>query len=126
MTCEQCGAEMVVGSWPFCSGPESHAPAKFAIVGDDIPGGMVVENGFERPITVYSHSEHRRLLAERGCEIRAKWAGPHDKHLSRWDAVSADQLAKATELVSRGAQIAADLPIDVTELPETFRVGVDA
>lgn len=120
MTCEKCGDELAVGDFPFCP----HGPTKFAIVGDDVPGGFWAENGFDTPQKFYSKSEHVAALAARGCEIRAKWAGPNDKHLSRWDAVSPDQLAKATELVSRSAQTA--VPIEVTELPETFRVGVDA
>jgi hypothetical protein len=44
----------------------------------------VVENGFDQPTKFYSRSEHRAALAKRGLEIRAKWAGPHDKVMSRW------------------------------------------
>ena len=66
---------------------------------------MVVENGFENPIRVYSHSEHRRLLAAEGLEIRAKWAGEHDRYLTRWDTVDLDA---AAQLVSRGAQARAE------------------
>lgn len=98
MTCDRCNTEIRVGDFPFCPhGPTSNV----AVIGDDIPGGMVVENGFEAPIRVYSHSEHRRLLAEQGLEIRAKWAGPNDKHLSRWVSVDLDA---ATALVSRGVE----------------------
>jgi hypothetical protein len=74
-----------------------------SIVTDDIPGGMWVENGFDRPIKVYSHSEHRARLAAEGCEIRAKWAGPHDKIMTNWAAtISAHQLESAKILLSRG------------------------
>lgn len=129
MTCEKCGTTLAVGDYPFCP----HGPTKVSIIGDDVPGGFWAENGFETPQKFYSKSEHIAALAARGCEIRAKWAGPHDKIMSRWDAVSADQLAKATELVSRprGRQIKVTEPEllhvehTVTVLPETFRVGVD-
>lgn len=63
---------------------------------------MWVENGFPEPVKVYSHSEHRRLLAERGLEIRAKWCGPADKHLSRMDIPCAQTLENAKILLSRG------------------------
>lgn len=72
-----------------------------SVHGDDIPGGMLVENGFSEPIRVYSHSEHRRRLAAEGCEIRAKWAGPNDKYLTRWDSVD---LEGAAQLVQRGVE----------------------
>lgn len=123
MTCPTCKRRLKVGDWPFCP----HGQTRLAVSGDDIPGGMVVENGFDHPIRVYSHSEHRRLLAERGLEIRAKWAGPADRHLSRWDAVDLDA---ATALVSRAAVTpraradrwhGADVPITRRSTGETFQ-----
>ena len=95
--CPQCGQRFVIGDWPFCP----HGPARPTVHADDIPGGMVVENGFAKPIKVYSHSEHRRLLAAQGLEIRAKWAGEHDKIMSRWDTVDLDA---AKTLLERGPQ----------------------
>jgi hypothetical protein len=114
-TCEKCGRAVEIGDFPFCP----HSAAAPAVVTDDIPGGMVVENGFPAPIRVYSHSEHRRLLAERGREIAAKWV-PGDKHLTRWDTVD---LEGAAALVTRGAQARAErialqdeYPITVTDI----------
>jgi len=128
MTCDTCGHELRVGDYPFC-GPGGHGRGVSAVIQDEIPGGMWVENGFPEPIKVHSHSEHRRLLAERGLEIRAKWAGEHDKHLTRWDTVD---LTAAAALVSRGEQaraerrrLAEQFPIEVTnitfEKPEEMR-----
>lgn len=97
MTCEKCGKRLAVGDFPFCP----HEAATTSIIADEVPGGFWAENGFDAPRKFYSKSEHRGALAREGLEMRVKWAGPHDKHVSRWDAVSADQLAKATELVSR-------------------------
>lgn len=121
MTCDRCGTVLAVGDFPFCP----HERTATAIITDDVPGGFWAENGFETPRKFYSHSEHRAALAANGCEIRAKWAGPHDKIMSRWDAVGPDQLKKAIELVSRPArQFVADdekIPIETTMLG-TFRV----
>lgn len=107
MTCDHCGRELQVGDFPFCP----HGPTGMAAHADEIPGGMWVENGFEHPVKVYSHSEHRRLLAERGLEIRAKWAGEHDKVMSNWAAgIDAQTLANAVALVSRGVTVLAEKP----------------
>ena len=116
MTCDVCNRELEVGAWPFCP----HEPAKgLKYFEDAIPGGMVFENGFDTPQTFYSHSEHRAALAARGMEIGAKWAGPHDKHLSRWDAPDATTLENARVLLTRGkrepfAPQDAPIPIEVT------------
>lgn len=130
--CQKCGHVLRVSDFPFCP----HGSTTTSVITDDVPGGFWAENGFSEPTKFYSKSEHAAALAARGCEIRAKWAGPNDKHLSRWDAVSADQLAKATELVSRQkAPALNNADVDnttlhvehtVTVLPETFRVGVEA
>ena len=127
MTCDTCGAVLAVGDFPFCP----HGPIRVSVIGDDVPGGFWAENGFETPRKFYSKSAHVAALAANGCEIRAKWAGPTDRHLTRWDAVSADQLAKATALVSRlGRQIEvvpdAEVTVTVEALPATFRVEVEA
>ncbi len=122
MTCEKCGHEMQIADFPFCP----HDRATTAIVSDDIPGGMVVENGFDTPQKFYSHSEHRAALAARGLEIRAKWAGPHDKIMSRWDAPDAYTLDAAAQLVTRTKQPKGDIPIAVTTLADRFRVEADA
>ena len=114
--CDTCGAVLQVGDWFACP----HGRGTSAVQQDEIPGGLWVENGFPQPIKVYSHSEHRRLLAERGLEIRAKWAGEHDKHLTRWDTVD---LEGAAVLVTRGVQARAEkralqqeFPITVTDI----------
>lgn len=121
--CEKCGKTLHVGMFPFCP----HEPGVQQVVGDDVPGGFWAENGFDQPRKFYSKSEHVKALAAEGLEIRAKWAGPEDKHLTRWDSVDLDA---AAALVSRGveARIAkkkthfprATEPITVTN-GETFR-----
>lgn len=121
MICDQCNVELHVGDYPFCHGdPTAHTRSASTVIGDEIPGGMVVENGFPEPIRVYSHSEHRRLLAERGLEIRAKWAGPQDKHLKPWHTVD---LEAAKTLLERGAQ-ARQAKADLQRAREEFPITV--
>jgi hypothetical protein len=127
MTCDRCGATLEISDWPWCP----HGRGANTVVADSIPGGLVVENGFETPITVYSHSEHRRRLAENGYEQRVKWAGEHDRHVTRWDTVDLDA---AKTLLERGPQARRDkqqrwpnatTPITVTEVGTFTRKDVD-
>ncbi len=99
MTCEKCGVTIQISDWPFCP----HGQGVNRVHQDEIPGGMWVENGLPSPVKVYSHSEHRALLAANGCEIVAKYAGEHDRHLTNWAAsVDAKTLENAAVLVTRG------------------------
>lgn len=97
MTCDKCGTELVIGDYPFCP----HGRGSNTVVGDDIPGGQIFENGFATPQKFYSKSEHRRALDARGLHVVAKNAGPEDKICPRWDTVDLDA---AKELVQRGVQ----------------------
>lgn len=116
MTCDECGAELHVGDYPFCP----HGSGSQAVAQDEIPGGMWVENGFPQPIKVYSHSEHRRLLAERGLEIRAKYCGDADKHLTNWAAgIDRATLDNAAVLVSRRKSTPFATPEELAEFPIT-------
>lgn len=116
MTCDCCNREIEIGAWPFCP----HEPAKgLKYFEDAIPGGQVFENGFDTPQTFFSHSEHRAALAARGLTIGAKWAGPNDRIMTRWDAPSAATLESAAVLLSRKksdpfAPPEAYIPITVT------------
>ena len=126
VTCERCGVTLAVGMWPYC--PHPHGTQ--AVHSDDVPGGFWAENGFDGPRKFYSKSAHVQALKAEGCEIRAKWAGPLDKHLTRWDIPSAYQLEAAKALLSRGRSRPAqppdeDLPLDSivkADTGETFRV----
>lgn len=129
MTCETCGQELSVGAWPWC--PHGHSETRY--FQDEVPGGFVVENGFDTPTRFYSHSEHERALAARGLQIGAKWAGPHDRHLQRWDVPCSATLESARILLSRKKSDPfvtepeeARVPITVTDSAETFRYEVKA
>lgn len=110
-----------MGDFPFCP----HGRATSAIVPDDVPGGFWVENGFETPQKFYSRSEHEKALAARGLEIRAKYAGEHDKIMTNWAAaIDPYTLESAKVLLSRGrvaapAEPAVEerIPITVTDVP---------
>lgn len=143
--CKSCDwlAEIIVNAnehppCPQCGGETERrwAGKSSSVHGDDIPGGMLVENGFSDPIRVYSHSEHRRKLAAEGCEIRAMNRGDNDKICRRWDQPCEATLESARILLSRGAQAVvernarrnrwpnATMQITVTE-GEPFRLKQD-
>lgn len=100
MICDRCYREMSDGDHGVGLCPLEPRRAT-AVHQDSVPGGFWAENGFAEPRRFDSHSEHARALAAEGLEIRAKWAGEHDRHLTRWDTVD---LNAAAALVQRGAQ----------------------
>jgi hypothetical protein len=118
--CDRCGVELTVGDYPFCP----HGKSTLATHPDDVPGGFTVENGFDTPRTFYSHSAHEAALAAEGYEIRAKWAGPNDQHLTRWDTVDLDSARALTfrnaDAARRRNEAHAAMPIEVKDL-DTFR-----
>ena len=95
--CDCCGVALATGDWPFCP----HGRSASVVISDDVPGGFWVENGFAEPRMFYSKSAHRQALAAENMEVRAKWAGPEDKYLTRWDAVDLDS---AAALVRRNSE----------------------
>lgn len=88
MTCELCGLELVIGSWPFCR--DGHAPATqlFNVISDEIPGGFVQEHFGPTPETFYSKSEMARRAKELGLTPFVRHVGEQgsDKSskTSRW------------------------------------------
>lgn len=59
--CDKCGEEYESeGAWPFCKG--GHARVSGGIKGDEIPGGVWLENYGPEPIKVYSHTERKKLM----------------------------------------------------------------
>lgn len=88
MTCPDCGAELVVGSWPFCR--DGHAPAAklFNVISDEIVGGFVQEHFGVQPETFYSKREMARRAKELGLAPMVRHVGENhtDKSskTSRW------------------------------------------
>ena len=82
MNCEKCHKVLEVGDWPWCP----HAKGESAAISDDIPGGLVMEH-VEPGRKVYSKSELKRVLKEKGWQLRERHVDNgrmKDKHLSRW------------------------------------------
>ncbi len=117
--CDCCGALLQIGDFPFCP----HAPTQMAVHGDDVPGGFWAENGFDTPRKFYSHSEHEAALAARGLEIRAKYAGEHDRIMSRSDAVPAEKFAWAAHAMAGRTPTKRNW--FATEIPEADRGSVE-
>lgn len=68
--CEKCGADLEIGSYPFCP----HGRASGFISRDEIPGGATFENYGPAPVTFYSHSERRAHMAANGLREREKFS----------------------------------------------------
>ena len=74
---------------PVCGGQTERLwRASAAVIGDDIPGGLLIENLAHLPVKVYSKSELKRKMKEYGVEPYVKHQGVHgsDKspYTSRW------------------------------------------
>lgn len=92
--CERCNAELHVGDFPFCPHGRGHGTA----IKDELVGGFVQENFGPEPMTFYSKSEMLKEAKRRGLEPMVRWAGPHDRHVSRWAAMDPQTLANAAAL----------------------------
>lgn len=61
---------------PTCGGTtERIYLGGYNVVGDDIPGGQVIENLDHSPVTVYSKSQLKREAEMRGLEIKVRHVG---------------------------------------------------
>jgi hypothetical protein len=86
--CDQCGAELQIGDYPFCGGdPAQHQPYAGSITPDDIPGGLEIYHGLcnedGSPRRYYSRSEIEREAKQRGMTNYVRHVDG-DKHVSRW------------------------------------------
>jgi len=115
--CDACGVELQVGDYPFCP----HGRARGVVIGDDVPGGFIAENGFAEPRLFYSKSAHAKALAAENCAVGARWV-PGDKHLTRWDTVDLDNARALTLRNTEGARARNVERAAITvELGDTFR-----
>lgn len=73
---------------PKCAGQTERRWSRMSVRGDDIPGGMVIENMGHAPVTVYSKSQLRDEMRARGLEQRVKHVGTKggdkSKFTTRW------------------------------------------
>ena len=125
MTCERCGATIQIGEWPFCP----HGRGTYAAIADDIPGGLVIENLGPTPVRVYSHSQRRRIMAERGLREFDRGSGHAVCETTLENAralVSGDRRGVPADVHPRGHQAEVEtLTMTVTERPSGFRVPPD-
>lgn len=104
-TCPDCGISYGLGASPFCS--HKHEPmSSVRQPAVTYPGGLTLWNmGVPGPTTVYSESERKALMKERGLR-EAVWHIPSpDSDQSpvtrSWDTPCAYTLEQARILVSR-------------------------
>jgi hypothetical protein len=97
MTCDQCGASLQIGQFPFCP----HEPYGGTAIGDEYVGGFVQENFGHEPETFYSKQAMLKRADALGLRLRDQWAGPGDRYLSNWASVSAKTLTDARVLLER-------------------------
>lgn len=104
--CPSCNEMLRPGDWPWCP----HGQGTMEAIEDSIPGGMVVENMSHEPFTVYSQTEFRAAADKHNVRLRDCWAGPGDRYLSNWAAVSPKTLADAKAMLERVGRVSADQP----------------
>jgi len=68
--CEICHRIILKGMWPFCPHPGAGSPM---IIGDEIPGGIVVENYGPHPIRFDSYSAMARYREAHGLQLLDKF-----------------------------------------------------
>lgn len=92
---------------PHCGQPTDRlwTGASAAVAQDSWEGGKTFENLGPDPVTVYSRSELRRILHERGLEPHVRHVpipgSDRSPHTSSWDVPSAYTLAAAKALLER-------------------------
>lgn len=64
--CDRCFKSLADGEHGVGLCPLEPRSRATAIVADDIPGGMVIENGFKTPQTFYSKSAYEQALRDNG------------------------------------------------------------
>ncbi len=116
MICPQCGVPLAIGSWPYCPHGESHQN----VIGDDLPGGVVIENLGHAPMTFYSKQAIVKEAARRGLEPMVRHVDG-DQHVQSWATVDPYTLAAGAALVARVTSVRSN----PDEVPcDTLRLGV--
>jgi hypothetical protein len=84
VTCDACGAELQIGSFPFCP----HGQTSLVVEPDDIPGGEVIQHcpGLHGK-KFYSKRAIREAAKAVGFENRVYWTGEHEQHVQRMVSV---------------------------------------
>src|ERR1035437_5781595 len=80
-TCNQCGDELEIGSWPFCKGTGSHGQGVNSIIPDDIPGGVLIRHGLMDPVTLEPVRYYSKSAVAK--EAKARGLTPMVRHVGR-------------------------------------------
>ena len=87
MICEKCGAELKIGSWPFCKGAQNdHAPGMFGfdpfqsyvdehILSDGKDIGPNLAGEIVQGTRIDTRSERRKIMKEEGLEWKGRKYG---------------------------------------------------
>lgn len=124
--CVACGKRRVVGDHPRCPHPMVKDEGnQLNYLQDEIPGGVVIENGVPHPVRVYSYTEMRLLREKAGYQLLEKWcptpgtdvdpAGVQDYRKYR----DAKTLANGAALILRQAK--AEPPADDFDVDKILR-----
>lgn len=111
MTCEKCGDELVVGSFPFCP----HGIAAATVVGDEMDQ-VIENNGTPHPIRFRSKAALKAHMDAHGLTpfVRHSPGPGTDKsaHTTDWSrGTDAQTLANAKALLSRDRISPDSLPV---------------
>lgn len=83
-TCDTCSATYDIGDWPWCP----HGRYGGSVESDSIPGGLTIHNMGHEPVTVYSWSERKKIMKQRGLREQVRHVGlpgtDKSQHTTRW------------------------------------------
>jgi hypothetical protein len=80
--CEKCGEPFEIGDWPFCP----HGAYRGGVIGDDIPGGVLIHHMEAEPIRFYSKSAIKKAAFERGLTHGYDTPKPNQRIIEREQA----------------------------------------
>lgn len=69
--CDKCGVIITEGMWAFC--PHPMREGSVATIGDEIPGGMIVENYGPKPIRFDTYSAMAAYRKANGLTLKEKF-----------------------------------------------------
>ena len=98
-TCDQCGATLRIGDYPFCP----HGQGATGIEDVTWPGGRLIENLDHEPVRCDSPADLRREMDKRGLMPFVRHV-PNDQHTRSWATMDPYTLEAARVLAERQAQ----------------------
>lgn len=121
MTCGKCGADLVIGDYPFCP----HGRGAGVVVGDEMDA-IIENNGTPHPIRFRSKAALNAHMAAHGLTAKVRHVpltqgSDYSPHTTDWSrGIDPQTLDNARVLLSRGGSTPAtdapapSLPVDLT------------